>query len=449
MQMNDQADEEMIAGADIGFEAIEGGRGVVVAAETDARGRMSAAAIADRFADGVVVALSAAGFGRHAMAEQGLSLKVLASAVEVERAPAIGEAWRVGLTPVPVEEGIGFAAELSDPLMGDVFARGIVEVVPEDASGVHAAFPDDIADRLAEAAIESAGPADALPAGAGVVGNRHCDIMGHMNVQFYGAAFDQACRLLGVGLGLAEGVVLKPVRSVIRFKAEQRLGDAFQVTSRPTMVAPDAIAVTHELHNLETGTLSASVDYVLQPILAEDAALRPFDDATIETASMLGAEIVGGIDIGPGPTEGQGISFETYRGSVDPWHCDEHGLVGEQSLIDRVSCAAGQLLDKVGLSGERIRRDRIGTAAVEYRIRYEGPARNGDALTLRSQIAGVRDKVLVLRHRLSRPGEEATPLLEIDVIAVMLDLERRRATRVPDDVAAQARELLIEDDAAV
>ena len=25
MQMNDQADEEMIAGADIGFEAIEGG----------------------------------------------------------------------------------------------------------------------------------------------------------------------------------------------------------------------------------------------------------------------------------------------------------------------------------------------------------------------------------------------------------------------------------------
>jgi acyl-CoA thioesterase FadM len=61
----------------------------------------------------------------------------------------------------------------------------------------------------------------------------------------------------------------------------------------------------------------------------------------------------------------------------------------------------------------------------------------------------VRDKVLVLRHRLSRPGEEATPLLEIDVIAVMLDLERRRATRVPDDVAAQARALLIEDDAAV
>ena len=55
----------------------------------------------------------------------------------------------------------------------------------------------------------------------------------------------------------------------------------------------------------------------------------------------------------------------------------------------------------------------------------------------------------MLRHRLSRPGEEATPLLEIDVIAVMLDLERRRATRVPDDVAAQARELLIEDDAAV
>ena len=48
MQMNDQADEEMIAGADIGFEAIEGGRGVVMAAETDARGRMSAAAIAER-----------------------------------------------------------------------------------------------------------------------------------------------------------------------------------------------------------------------------------------------------------------------------------------------------------------------------------------------------------------------------------------------------------------
>jgi acyl-CoA thioesterase FadM len=60
----------------------------------------------------------------------------------------------------------------------------------------------------------------------------------------------------------------------------------------------------------------------------------------------------------------------------------------------------------------------------------------------------VRDKVLILRHRLVRPGEEATPLLEIDVVAVMLDLEQRRATRVPADVAERARGLLVETEAS-
>ncbi|MEN2991555.1 thioesterase family protein [Tistrella sp. BH-R2-4] len=449
MQTGNQAGEDEMMAEDAGFEDIEAGRGVVVAGETDARGRMSAAAITDRITDGAVFVLSAAGLGRYALSEQGLRLKVLASAVEIDEAPAVGEAWRLGLQPVPAEEGaIGFAAELVDPLFGDLMARGLVEVILEDAEGEPVSFPDDIADRLADAATEAAAPDDSLPAGCGVVATRHCDIMGHMNVQFYGVAFEQATRLLTVGLGLPDGVVLKPTRSVIRFKAEQRLGDAFQVTTRPTMVAPDALAVTHELHNIETGALAASVEYVLIPITAATGATHPFDDETVETAAMLGAEVLAGIDIGPGPTPTEGVRVETYRGSIDPWHCDENGLLSQQALIDRFSSGAGQLLGAIGLSGERIQTDRIGTAAVEYRVRYEGPARNGDALVLESQIAGVRDKVLILRHRLVRPGEEATPLLEIDVVAVMLDLEQRRATRVPADVAERARGLLVETEAS-
>ena len=84
MQTGNQAGEDEMMAEDAGFEDIEAGRGVVVAGETDARGRMSAAAITDRITDGAVFVLSAAGLGRYALSEQGLRLKVLASAVEID-----------------------------------------------------------------------------------------------------------------------------------------------------------------------------------------------------------------------------------------------------------------------------------------------------------------------------------------------------------------------------
>ncbi|MFD0389725.1 thioesterase family protein [Tistrella bauzanensis] len=448
MQTGNQADEDEMMAEDAGFEDIEAGRGVVVAGETDARGRMSAATITDRITDGAVFVLSAAGLGRHALSEQGLRLKVLASAVEIDEAPAVGEAWRLGLQPVPAEEGaIGFAAELVDPLFGDLMARGLVEVILEDAEGEPVSFPDDIADRLADAATEAAAPDDSLPAGCGVVATRHCDIMGHMNVQFYGVAFEQATRLLTVGLGLPEGGA-----------EADAIGDPLQGgTTAGRCLSGDhppdhggagcsgrdpRAAQYRDRRACGFGGICADPDHRRH---RRHASLRRRDGGNRGDAGGRGA---GRHRYRPRPHPTEGVRVETYRGSIDPWHCDENGLLSQQALIDRFSSGAGQLLGAIGLSGARIQTDRIGTAAVEYRVRYEGPARNGDALVLESQIAGVRDKVLILRHRLVRPGEEATPLLEIDVVAVMLDLEQRRATRVPADVTERARGLLVETEAS-
>lgn len=110
-----------------------------------------------------------------------------------------------------------------------------------------------------------------------------CDGMGHMNTQFYAAAFDaagfgilarvaDAHALAGRGLGWAD------VRQVIEYKHEVRSGASIVVKSGIVRIGKSSITVLHSLGN-DQGAVHATSETVTVLFDLKKRASTPFDEA--------------------------------------------------------------------------------------------------------------------------------------------------------------------------
>lgn len=95
----------------------------------------------------------------------------------------------------------------------------------------------------------------------------HCDLMGHMNTQFYSALYDGASfhflsrlapysELEPLGLGWAD------VKQVIEYKHEIRSGSLLIVHTSMTRTGNKSVEYRHHLSNVETNELHSTSDQV-------------------------------------------------------------------------------------------------------------------------------------------------------------------------------------------
>jgi len=97
----------------------------------------------------------------------------------------------------------------------------------------------------------------------GIIYPWQCDHMGHMNVMWYTAKFDEASwqMLSRVGLSRArmqrEAIGMAAVEQHLQYKRELRAGDAITVRSSILEVNDKSVRVSHELRNDETGEVAA------------------------------------------------------------------------------------------------------------------------------------------------------------------------------------------------
>jgi acyl-CoA thioester hydrolase len=100
----------------------------------------------------------------------------------------------------------------------------------------------------------------------GVVYPAQCDAMGHMNVQYYVAAFDQAMWHLvheigyrkpvatGTGYGWAD------VRHVVEYRNELPVGALYRVASTIRKVGRSSMVTYHRMFGTDENTLSAECE---------------------------------------------------------------------------------------------------------------------------------------------------------------------------------------------
>ena len=126
-------------------------------------------------------------------------------------------------------------------------------------------------------------------------------------------------------------------------------------------------------------------------------------------------------------------SILTYRGTVYPWHCDHMGHMNVMWYVGKFDEATWQLLASVGLSGKRLRQDRIGLVAVEQHLEYKRELHAGDLLSIHSSVQEVREKSIVFVHEMI--NQETRELAARTVLTgVCIDATTRKARALPADV---------------
>jgi acyl-CoA thioester hydrolase len=99
----------------------------------------------------------------------------------------------------------------------------------------------------------------------GVVYPAQTDAMGHMTVQYYVAAFDQAFWHFIASLGYhpdwrnSKGEGWADVKYVINYSSELKVGDLFSVRSQVVKVGNSSLVTHHDLLNIE-GQICADIE---------------------------------------------------------------------------------------------------------------------------------------------------------------------------------------------
>src|SRR5262245_14861309 len=99
------------------------------------------------------------------------------------------------------------------------------------------------------------------------------------------------------------------------------------------------------------------------------------------------------------------------------------------------------IMVRLGLGPEEIRRRQISFAVVRAETDFQRELRPGDVMALESTVLALGEKSATFHHRLK---DAATGNIAMTTVfkCVLLDLEKRKAATIPEDIRAAAAELM-------
>ena len=284
-----------------------------------------------------------------------------------------------------------------------------------------------------------------------------CDEMGHMNVRVYAekqmeglAAFTHDLKLSHAFKPDSPSTII-PVDQHIRFIREVLAGHPLIMQGCVLEVGECDALIYQELRHSD-GALAAAfrvrvlhVDTVVrEPFAWSKRTRKAFEDfmgaAPEESAPRS-------IDASAPTTPAGDMSMERIRtigaplvgkGSVPPSHMDVHGHMAPFWITGRVSDSVPNLLYnwRKEVAGEL----RIGGAALEHRIRYHAMPQVGDRFEMYTSFGAAAGKTHSLIHWLMNP-DSGRPWASVEVTAIALDLDARKAVPAPPEMIAKLSEL--------
>jgi acyl-CoA thioester hydrolase len=99
---------------------------------------------------------------------------------------------------------------------------------------------------------------------------------------------------------------------------------------------------------------------------------------------------------------------------------------------------------RMGLSPAEIRRRRIAFAVVRAETDFHRELLAGDVVVLDSAVARLGEKSATFQHRL-KDAATGGVAMSTEFKCVLLDLDKREATAIPDDIRAAAAQLISQE----
>jgi len=291
-----------------------------------------------------------------------------------------------------------------------------------------------------------------------------CDELGHLNVAHYLAKAMEGVAGLGIELGLADAFTakafstLRPRELHVRFLRESRPGAPLYARAGVIGAGEDRADIYLEILHSATDAPSAALRIRLEHVSARTGASFPWGVRTRERLEALRVEppdrtAPRGVDP-DGPVcetasrdAADALGLATIgRGVIQPEECTVFGWHKPATVMARISNSvsnfAAAFPEELSQAAEGAPR-RLGSALVEARIVYRGWPRAGSAYEIRSGVTGAEAKTRRLVHWML-DTVSGRPWASMEGVALLMDLEARKAADYDPDIQARLRESVVE-----
>jgi acyl-CoA thioester hydrolase len=129
--------------------------------------------------------------------------------------------------------------------------------------------------------------------------------------------------------------------------------------------------------------------------------------------------------------------IETFRCTVSPADCDHLGHMNVQHYLRAVGDGMFCLQIYLGLTREEVQRRKISFAAVHAEMDFHRELYAGHVIALESTVLNLGNKSGIFHHRLKNTATGEV-VMSVEIKAVLLDLETRKATVIPEDIRLAA-----------
>jgi acyl-CoA thioester hydrolase len=256
----------------------------------------------------------------------------------------------------------------------------------------------------------------ALEIWRGGVNTWECDRMGHLNVRFHVARASEGLVGLAAGLGMPRAFTPAAASTLlvrehhVRFLREALPADSL-VMSGGVLELGESDGWLFQLTRHSDGTPSAAFRTHVGHVTSREAQPFAWPERVRARADSLNVEpdsATGPRSLQPGAPMAEASLARAdalglgciARGAILPQDCDAFGRMRSELFIGRISdgysAYAHGLRRTIEESG--VDPERIGTAAVEFRLRYLEWPRAGDRLELRSGLVEVGERTNTLIH---------------------------------------------------
>jgi len=282
----------------------------------------------------------------------------------------------------------------------------------------------------------------------GVVNPWECDIVEHFTVAYYFDRFGDATLALMDAFGVGPSHIKTTRRACatvgcnVSYQRELRVGDVFHIESAITEVGDKVLKAGHRVIDSVTGETVTTLDQTLVHFDVDARKALPF---VPELRQRFEAAC---IDWQPPDMPARPESDDldrfmpAFRDTTKPWEVDALGHIGFQFYVHRFSAASAQVQAAMGLTPAFMREQRRGMSTFEFQLKFFRELNAGDLVAVRAAVTHLGGSSFSFLHKMInlQTGDVAASLSQF---AVLLDLDARRPTRLPDTVREQAEPLMV------
>ena len=276
-----------------------------------------------------------------------------------------------------------------------------------------------------------------------------CDEMSHMNVQYYFGKHSDAIKCLfnKINSFSSKKIKYKILNERCIFSREVHLNSVLEIVFKVKYFENNKLVLLSKVYSIDHKNVSAYFETSISLDFNKEIKKIIFDLFSSNCCTFLNELDFSNLrpltDNRP-PQYYSRNAFISCKKAVNTWDLDHQSMGSSQFKINCVSDAATHLFSYCGADFNWRNKYNIGSAALDYSVRYFKEAQLGMAVTTYTNFTKISNKTLKFIHHLV---EDSTGdvIMDIEIVAVLFDLKKRKSRVVPDDFRIKASKFLIDN----